>query len=52
MVGGWVRVQGGVDKEFGVQILCKLYVVICFPLLEAATHSASLFDFLCVYLHS
>ena len=33
MVGGWVRVQGGVDKEFGVQILCKLYVVICFPLL-------------------
>ena len=33
MVGGLVRVQGGVDKEFGVQILCKLYAVICFPLL-------------------
>ena len=33
MVGGWVRVQGGVDKEFGVKILCKLYAVICFPLL-------------------
>ena len=24
---------GGVDKEFGVQILCKLYAVVCFPLL-------------------
>ena len=23
MVDGWVRVQVGVDKEFGVQILCS-----------------------------
>ena len=32
-VGAINCIQGGVDKEFGVQILCKLYAVICFPLL-------------------
>ena len=42
--GWWVgslivsTVQGGVDKELGVQILYKLYAVICFSLFGFILH--------------